>query len=110
MATSANNFNYIQKNGQKLVHTISPYTGYPIVHNLLSASVITNDCALADAYATAFMVLGLEKSKSILEQDPALSGFLIFSNPDGSLGHYASSSLTYKIVDDQKRTQGQVSN
>jgi thiamine biosynthesis lipoprotein len=49
-----------------------------VIHSLKSASVIANNCATADAYATAFMVLGKEKSLRILERDSTIHGFLIF--------------------------------
>lgn len=66
MATSGNYYNFYIKEGKKYAHTINPKTGYPVEHNLLSATVVAQDCMTADAYATAFMVLGLEKSKEIL--------------------------------------------
>jgi len=66
------------KDGKKYAHTINPKTGYPVSHSLLSASVFANDCTTADAYATAFMVLGLEKAKEILASDSTLEGFLVF--------------------------------
>ena len=58
IATSGNYRNFYYKDGKKYAHTINPHTGYPIQHNILSATVIAKDCATADAYATAFMVLG----------------------------------------------------
>lgn len=68
MATSGNYYNFYIKEGKKYAHTINPKTGYPVEHSLLSVSVLAQDCMSADAYATAFMVLGLEKSKQVLEQ------------------------------------------
>ena len=58
MATSGNYRNFYYKDGKKYAHTIDPRTGYPVQHNILSSTVIAKDCATADAYATAFMVLG----------------------------------------------------
>src|SRR5690606_10116533 len=62
LATSGNYRKYYVENGQKYSHIIDPHTGYPAKNNLLSATVIALDCMRADAYATAFMVMGLEKS------------------------------------------------
>ena len=62
IATSGNYRNFYIENGKKYAHTINPHTGYPVDHNLLSASVIADDCMTADAYATACMVLGVEKT------------------------------------------------
>ena len=62
MATSGNYRNFREENGRKIAHTIDPRTGYPVQHSLLSATVIADDCATADAYATSFMVMGDRKS------------------------------------------------
>jgi thiamine biosynthesis lipoprotein len=62
MATSGNYRNFRIENGKKYAHTIDPRTGYPVQHSLLSATVIAENCAKADAYATSFMVMGLEKA------------------------------------------------
>lgn len=50
---------------------------YGIQHNILSATVIAKDCTTADAYATAFMVMGLEKAKAFCEQHPELNAYFI---------------------------------
>ena len=70
MATSGNYRNFYYKNGKKYAHTIDPKTGYPVQHNILSATVLASDCATADAYATSFMVLGLDGAMKILKQHP----------------------------------------
>ena len=69
----------------RISHTINPKTGFPANQNLLSASVIANTCAEADAYATAFMVLGLEKSLEMLKQNADLEAYLIHSDKNGKL-------------------------
>ena len=74
--------------GQKYVHTINPLTGYPEKSNLLSASVLAENCALADAYATAFMAMGLERSKELLERLETVDAYLIYSQPDGQLEEF----------------------
>ncbi|SHJ96005.1 thiamine biosynthesis lipoprotein [Reichenbachiella agariperforans] len=90
LATSGNYRNYYQEEGRIISHTISPYTGYSVRHHLLSASIYAPNCALADGYATACMVLGVEKSIKLLEATPEIDGFLIFSKEDGSLDTYIS--------------------
>jgi thiamine biosynthesis lipoprotein len=97
MATSGNYYNYFEQNGRRIVHTINPATGYPEISNLLSASVIANHCMTADAYATAFMVMGLEKSISMIENDETLDAILIYSKSDGSLDYYASDGIKNKF-------------
>lgn len=101
MATSANNYNYIVKKGIRYVHTIDPATGYPIQNNLLSATVVASDCMTADAFATAFMVMGLEKSIYLLESEDSLQGILIYNDHDG-IKTYVSKELkdNFNILND----------
>ena len=79
IATSGNYRNYMEVDGRKIVHTMNPATGYPEVSDLLSATVIANNCMLADAYATACMVMGLEGSKQFLQGRDDLSVMLIYA-------------------------------
>ncbi len=98
MATSGNYRNFYYKGGRKFAHTIDPKTGYPIQHNILSATVIADDCATADAYATSFMVLGLNGAKRILKRHPELMAYLIYSDDKGKNQVWFSPSLKNKIV------------
>jgi FAD:protein FMN transferase len=93
IATSGNYMNFYEAGGNIIAHTISPFSGYPIHHELLSASVMANDCMTADAYATAFMVLGVEKSKRILDEQPQLEGYLIYVDEDDQLASYFTPGL-----------------
>jgi thiamine biosynthesis lipoprotein len=97
MATSGNYRNFYYKGGKKYAHTIDPKTGYPVQHSLLSATVLTKRCAVADAYATSFMVLGIERAKEVLERHPELMAYFIYANPDGTNGVWFSPSLKSKI-------------
>lgn len=85
MATSGNYRNFYYKDGKKYAHTIDPRTGYPIQHNILSSTVVAPDCATADAYATAFMVLGLDSAKAICSVHPELEAYFIYSDNKGEL-------------------------
>ena len=80
MATSGNYRNFYYEGGKKYAHTINPHTGKPAQSDILSATVIAESCAVADAYATAFMVLGSEKAKEILKKHPELQAYLILSD------------------------------
>lgn len=93
MATSGNYRNFYYKNGKRYAHTIDPRTGYPIQHNILSATVIAKSCAQADAYATSFMVLGLDEAKKILERHPQLLAYLIYTNKDNEYEVWHSPAL-----------------
>lgn len=83
MATSGNYFNFYEEDGKKFSHTIDPATGYTIRHELLSASVFAKDCMTADAWATAFMVMGRKRAIRKLEQIRELDAFLIYSTENG---------------------------
>lgn len=96
MATSGNYRKYYVKNGVKYSHTINPKTGYPVTHNLLSATVITKECVYADAYATAFMVMGLEKSKAFLSKHPEIKAMLVYDD-NGVLSTYFTEGLKERV-------------
>lgn len=93
MATSGNYRNFYYKNGKKYAHTIDPKTGYPVQHNILSATVIADNCATADAYATSFMVLGMDRAQKILAKHPDLLAYLIYSDDKGKMQVWYSPSM-----------------
>jgi thiamine biosynthesis lipoprotein len=82
IATSGNYRKFIENNGEKLGHSIDPRTGYPEENNLLSVSVISNNCMDSDAFATGFMVCGLDKSIEIAERIENLDAYFIYIDND----------------------------
>ena len=98
MATSGNYRKYYidKKTGKKYVHTIDPKTGYPAIRHLLSASIIADNCTMADGYATACMVMGLKPSKKFLEKHPELQAFLVYSDEKGNIKTYVAGNI--KII------------
>ena len=90
MATSGNYRNFYRRGGKIFAHTIDPRTGYPVQHNILSATVIATDCVVADAYATAFMVLGLDEAKEVLKRHKELKAYLICGDTDGKYFVYSN--------------------
>lgn len=98
MATSGNYRKFYYKNGKRYAHTIDPRLGYPVQHNILSATVLAKDCTTADAYATAFMVMGLEKSKAFCEEHPELNAYFICTGEkDNYEIHYTPGMEKYMI-------------
>jgi thiamine biosynthesis lipoprotein len=93
IATSGNYRNFYYKDGKKYAHTIDPRTGYPVQHSLLSATVVAHDCTTADAYATAFMVLGVERAGQIAQAHPELEVYLIYADEQGQNRVYASKGM-----------------
>lgn len=83
MATSGNYRNfYVTEDGRKVAHTIDPKSGRPVQHSVLSATVLAPTCAEADAFATSFMVMGLERLKKVLKEQPQLKVFVIYEEDD----------------------------
>jgi thiamine biosynthesis lipoprotein len=91
--TSGNYFNYREIDGKKYSHTIDPETGYPARKEILSASVFAVDAITADAWATAFMVMGHERAIEILKNRNDLEGLIIYSNNEGGTEVFVSETL-----------------
>lgn len=83
LATSGNYRKFYERDGVKYSHTINPKTGYPVTHSLLSTTVIANDCITADAYATAFMVMGLEQAYELAQALPDIEAYFIYNDENG---------------------------
>lgn len=98
LATSGNYRNFYVEDGKKYAHTIDPITGYPVQHSLLSATVLADNCMDADAFATAFMVLGLEKSIEIASQMPEIKVYFIYAGGEGENRIYLSESFKEHLV------------
>lgn len=100
VATSGNYRNFYIKDGKKYSHTISPYTGYPALSDMLGVSVLADDCLTADAYATAFMVLGVQESLRIVHSIAGLEAYFIFSDDKGQMQVLATDGMKTIMVTD----------
>ncbi|MDR2129991.1 MAG: FAD:protein FMN transferase [Odoribacteraceae bacterium] len=100
LATSGNYRNYREREGRRYGHTIDPRTGYPVQRDIVSASVFAASCMEADAYATAFMVMGLEQSKHLVESAPGLEACLIFRAGTGELETWLSRGFREMVLHD----------
>ena len=83
LATSGNYRNFYMKGGRKIAHTIDPKTGYPAQQSILSSTVKAPSCAMADGYATAFMVMGMERAQEFLRDHPQLQAYFIYADEKG---------------------------
>lgn len=99
LTTAGNYRKFFVENGVKYGHTIDPKTGFPAKNTLLSATVVCDDAITADAWDTAFMVLGLEKSKELLKKLPGIEVYFIYSNEQGEYEVYFSEGLKDMIVE-----------
>ena len=99
LATSGNYRKFYVKDGVKYAHTINPKTGFPAQNRLLSVTVVTNKCSLADAYATAFMAMGLKKTKQIIKTlDDELEVYIVYTDNNGDWKMYISPAMKKRIV------------
>lgn len=99
IATSGDYRNYMEVDGQRYSHTIDPKTGYPIDHELASVTVVMDSCMEADAYATAFNVMGREKTLQLAEE-LSIAVYLIYRQ-DGDFRTQQSTEFTELFGDDQ---------
>lgn len=103
LATSGNYRKFYEEDGVRYSHTIDPKTGYPVQHSILSVSVLANDCATADAWATAFMVLGLDFSIEILGRDKDLDAYFIYSGSvSGELKTYFTEGFKKILIEEKE--------
>jgi thiamine biosynthesis lipoprotein len=93
VATSGSYRKYYEVDGVKYSHAISPKTGHPVNHSLLSVTIIANSCSMADAYATAIIIMGEEKGKVFLDDHPELEGYLIYGDSNGVLQSYITPGI-----------------
>ena len=93
LATSGNYRKFYIENGIKYSHTIDPKTGYPAWNQLLSATIIADDCATADGIATACMVMGKDKTIDFLNLHPEFDAYLVYSDDSGNFKTWATRNL-----------------
>jgi len=99
IATSGNYRKFYEVDGVRYSHTIDPKTGYPVKHSMLSATVMADSASIADAYATAFMVMGLEKAKNFLDLHPEMEAYFIYSGKNGKLETFATKGMRSMITE-----------
>ena len=101
LATSGNYRAFYVENGVKYAHTIDPKTGFPARNTLLSATVVCDDCISADAYATTFMVLGVDKSKELLLKLKGMEVYFVYSDDKGGYQIYFTDGMKKMIVEEK---------
>lgn len=94
MATSGDYRNYYQIQGQAYSHIIDPRTGHPIQNGVVSASVVADNCTLADGLATALMVMGPVQGVALLNQLKGIEGLVVVRKPDGKLENHPSAGFS----------------
>jgi len=100
LSTSGNYRKYFIKDGIKYSHTIDPFTGYPVHHTLLAVSVLAENSITADAYGTAFLVMGMDKAFDFIKRNPGIEAYFIYSDEKGTLKTQCSPGFS-KIIKEQ---------
>lgn len=100
LSTSGNYRKYFIKDGIKYSHTIDPFTGYPVHHTLLAVSVLAENSITADAYGTAFLVMGMDKALNFIKRNSGIEAYFIYSDEKGTLKTQCSPGFS-KIIKEQ---------
>ncbi|MFA6127787.1 MAG: FAD:protein FMN transferase [Bacteroidales bacterium] len=106
VATSGNYRKFYEENGVKYSHTIDPKTGYPARSNLLSATVFTDECIYADAWATVFMVVGFDRARELSTRIPGIQVYFIYSDAEGAMKTWQSAGVQ-SMIQSSSETQEQ---
>ena len=98
LATSGNYRNFYKYKGVKYSHTINPFSGFPVNNRLLSVTVTHDKCSLADAYATAFMAMGVKKTIKFIQSRDDIGVYLIYTNKEGDWKTYFNQNMSSRII------------
>ena len=99
LVTSGSTRKYVERNGRRYSHCIDPKTGYPVEHNVLSATVMAENSVWADAMASICMVMGIEKSLPLIESMDGIEVYYIFVNDQNELETFATEGFQKLIID-----------
>ena len=99
LVTSGSTRKYMERNGKRYSHCIDPKTGYPVEHQLLSATVLADNSVWADALASICMVMGMERSLETVEAMDGVEAYYIFVNAEGELETFATEGFDALIIE-----------
>jgi len=100
MASSGNyiKFRVDKKTGEKFVHTVNPKNGYTRNSSTLGATVLAENCAQADGYATAFMAMNLMDVKNLLTTLNVIDAYIVYSDENGAIQEFMTEEFKKVIV------------
>ena len=98
IATSGNYRKYRESGGKRISHIVDPATGRSTASSLLSVTVVASSCMLADAWATACMVLGTERVMQMMESRSDLGVMTISAGDDGQLVVWSNARFADLVV------------
>ena len=89
-ATSGDYRNFFEVEGVRYSHVIDPRTGFPVSNGVVSASIISGNCMMADGIATAVMVMGVKKGLDMIDRLDGVEGLIVVEHKNGRLADYPS--------------------
>ena len=98
VATSGDYRNYFEVDGRRYSHLVDPRTGFPVTHELVSVTVVHDQCMVADALATALIVMGLEDALALAEER-GMAAHFVTRDGDGLAVHYTEAFKPYRLQD-----------
>ncbi len=98
VATSGSYRKYVESGGQKRSHIINPVTGSAATGDLLSVTIVAGDCMTADAWATACMAMGAERTRDLMENDNELGVMTIAATADGTMVVWSNAAFARKMT------------
>ncbi len=99
LVTSGSTRKYVERNGKRYSHCIDPTTGYPVEHNLLSATVLAENSVWADALASICMVMGMEKSLPLIESLDGVEAYYIYADEKNELRVFATEGFKALVIE-----------
>ncbi len=101
LATSGNYRKFVMYKGKKYSHSINPKTGYPVKDKILSATIVADECSIADAFATSCMVMGFDLAKKFVAENKDIDAYFIYSDENNNLAIYMTDNFKQLIVNDK---------
>ena len=92
-ATSGDYRNFFEVDGVRYSHVIDPRTGFPISNGVVSVSIITGNCAMADGLATAVLVMGMKKGLEMIDRLDGVEGLIVIEQNNGKLADFHSNGF-----------------
>lgn len=99
LATSGNYRKFYEKDGVRITHTIDPATGYPKESQLLSVTILCEECITADAFATSCMSMGLEKAKTFIQDQKGVDAYFVIGDSIGGYKVWFTEKLSKYLSD-----------
>jgi len=101
LASSGNyrKFRIDESTGKRYVHTVNPKTGFTQVSNTLAVTILADDCATADAYATAFMAMDLDEAFKLINENKNMEAYIVYLDANGDAQEYLTKGFKDVVIE-----------